>query len=172
MEQEIPADASSLIYLAKADAFDLAARVARPLLVPPSVWREAVVAGQEVGAPEVPRILVAEGQGLLQQIDLAEAEIGLAGTIASQHRLGSGESEVLAVTAIGRWAIVDEGRATRVARSRGILPISTVLLSVVGYKWGDLRADEAKEFLHRIASAIGLRTDVLLTLERELRRNT
>jgi hypothetical protein len=47
-----------------------------------------------------------------------------------------------------------------------------VLLSVVGYKWGDLRADEAKEFLHRIASAIGLRTDVLLTLERELRRNT
>lgn len=172
MEQEIPADASSLIYLAKADAFDLAARVAMPILVPPSVWREAVVAGQEVGAAEVLRIPVAERQRQLQRIDLAEPEIRLAGTVASQHSLGSGESEVLAVSAIGRWAIVDEGRATRVARSRGVLPISTVLLSVVGFRSGDLGADEAGEFLHRVASAVGLRTDVLLALERELRRNT
>ena len=172
MEQEIPADASSLIYLAKADAFHFAARVAKPILVTPSVWREAVVAGQDVGAAEVPRILVAEQQGQSRRIELAEPEIRLAGTIASQHRLGSGESEVLAVAAIGRWAIIDEGRATRVARSRGILPVSTILLAVVGYTSGDLDADEAREFLHRIARTVGVRSDVLLALEGELRRKT
>lgn len=172
MEQEIPADASSLIYLAKADAFELAGRVARPILVPPSVWREAVVAGQEVGASEVPRILVAERQGLLRCVELAESELRLAGTIATQHRLGSGESEVLAITPIGSPAIVDEGRATRVARSRGVVPISTVLLPAVGYMSGDLDLDQASDLLHRVAGAVGLRTDVLLTLERQLRRTT
>jgi predicted nucleic acid-binding protein len=170
MDQEVPADASSLIYLAKAEAFELAGRIARPILVPPSVWREAVVSGQEVGAPEVPRILAAEREGLLQRVQLAESEIRLAGTIATRHRLGSGESEVLAITPLGGWAIVDEGRATRVARSRGVVPISTVFLSVLGYMSGDLDVDEAREFLDRTASAVGLRADALLALERQLRR--
>jgi hypothetical protein len=172
MEQEVPADGSSLIYLAKADAFGLAGHVARPILVPPSVWREAVVAGQEVGALEVPRILVAEREGLLQRVELAESELRLAGTIATQHRLGSGESEVLAITAIGGRAILDEGRATRVARSRGVVPISTVFLSVVGFAAGDLDAEQAREFLRSIASVVGIRTDLSLALERQLRRTT
>jgi hypothetical protein len=171
MEQEVPADASSVIYLAKADAFGLAGHVARPILVPPSVWREAVVAGQEVGAPEVPRILVAEREGLLQRVELAESELRLAGTIATQHRLGSGESEVLAITPIGGRAILDEGRATRVARSRGVVPISTVFLPV-GFAAGDLDAEQARELLRNIASVVGIRADVSLALERQLRRTT
>jgi predicted nucleic acid-binding protein len=170
MEQEVPADASSLIYLAKADAFELAGGVARPIFVPPSVWQEAVVAGQQVGAPEVPRILVAEREGLLERVELAGSETHLAATIATQHRLGRGESEVLAITPPGGWAIVDEGRATRVARSRGITPVSTIFLAVVGHTAGDLDVNRASELLHRVAGAIGVRSDVLVALEQELRR--
>jgi hypothetical protein len=172
MDREVPADASSLIYFAKADAFELAGRVARPILVPPSVWRDAVIAGQDVGAPEVPRILLAQREELLRRVELAESELGLAGTIATQHRLGLGESEVLAIAPIGGRAILDEGRATRVARSRGVVPISTVFLPVVGFAAGDLDAEQARELLRNIASVVGIRADVSLALERQLRRTT
>ena len=170
MEREVPADASSLIYLAKADAFELAGRVVKPILVSPSVWREAVVAGEEVGAAEVPRILAAEERGVLKRIELAESESSRATGIGAQHRLGSGESEVLAVTPLGQWAIVDEGRATRVARALGLIPVSTLFLPLVGRRGGDLDLDLALELFHRIAAVIGVRSDVSLALEQELRR--
>lgn len=170
MESEVPADASSLIYLAKADAFDLAGQVVKPILAPPSVWREAVLAGEEVGAAEVPRIVLAERDGLVRRIDLSESEQRLAAAIAARNRLGSGESEVLTVAPTGALAIVDEGRATRVARSRGITPISTLFLAVIGRDTGDLDHDQAVDLLRRIAAVIGVRSDVTLALEHELQR--
>lgn len=172
MQQEVPADASSLIYLAKADAFDEAARVARPILASPSVWREAVTAGEEVGAPEVPRIRLAEEQDLLKRVELADPERLRAARIAAHHRLGAGESEVLAIASITRWAIVDEGRATRVARSLGVTPVSTLFLAIAGYEAGDLDQSQALELLRRLAAVIGARSDVTLALENELRRRT
>jgi hypothetical protein len=170
MESEVPADASSLIYLAKADAFDIAGRVMKPMLAPPSVWREAVLAGEEVGAAEVPRIVLAERQGLVRRIDLSDSEQRLATAIATQNRLGSGESEVLTVTPAGALAIVDEGRATRVARSRGITPISTLFLPIIGRDAGDLDHGQAVDLLRRVAAVIGVRSDVTLALEQELQR--
>jgi hypothetical protein len=79
---------------------------------------------------------------------------------------------VLAITPIGGRAILDEGRATRVARSRGVVPISTVFLPVVGFTAGDLDAEQARELLRDIASVVGIRADVSLALERQLRRTT
>ncbi len=172
MQKEVPADASSLIYLAKADAFDAATRVARPILAPPSVWREAVIAGGEVGAAEVPRIRLAEEQGLLERVELADSETLRAARIAAHHRLGAGESEVLAIASITGWAIVDEGRATRVARSLGVTPVSTLFLAIAGYAAGDLDQGQALELLRRVAIVLGVRSDVTLALEHELRRRT
>jgi hypothetical protein len=60
-ETGILCDASSLIYLAKADALRGAAGLFGALLAPPSVWRETVDAG--------------EGWG---QLDKAKISIGLA----------------------------------------------------------------------------------------------
>ena len=63
---EIPADASSMIYVAKANAFELLHRVFPRVDVPPAVWREAVIRGEEKGAPEVIRIRQAERRAWLQ----------------------------------------------------------------------------------------------------------
>ena len=117
-----PADASSLIYIAKADAFEEIMSCIDGIGVPPGVWHEAVDAGEEIGAAEVPRIRDAEARGFLQRLSLDEDQVALAASIASEHRLGRGESEVLALARPGTRAIVDEGRAARAARSLGIVP--------------------------------------------------
>src|SRR5712691_6075842 len=113
MDEELPADASTLIYIAKADAFQEIQRCVSTILVPSSVWREAVEEGEGIGAVEVPRIRKAEQAGSLRLAELAEAEAALAAAIAGEHRLGSGESEALALGKPIGQAIVDEGRATR-----------------------------------------------------------
>lgn len=170
MEQEVPADASSLIYLAKADAFEDASHVVRAILVPTSVWREAVAEGERIGAAEVPRIHVAADGGFLRRVELTESQDRLAGTIAAENRLGAGESEVLVLAARRKRAIVDEGRASRVARARGITPISTLFLPVVGRIAGDLDLEHAIDFLDRLAAVIGVRSDVAHEIEQRLRR--
>jgi predicted nucleic acid-binding protein len=168
MDPEVPGDASTLIYLAKSDSFHLAARCVERILVPPAVWSETVEAGERVGAPEVPRILAAGG--FLERRDLAESDVRLAAAIAAEHRLGRGESEVLALGRTTGRVIVDEGRATRVARARGITPVSTLFLPVLGIRAGDLDEDDALRFLRRLATVTGVRADVALALENEIRK--
>ena len=169
--EEAPADASTLIYIAKADAFVEVAQCVPKLLVPPAVWREAVAEGERAGAAEVPRIRAAQGLGVLERVQLSQADQRLAATIAAENRLGSGESEVLAIgSSIGR-AIVDEGRATRVARSLGVVPISTLFLPVVGRRSGRLTASDAMALLRRLAAAVATaRADVVQEIEKELQR--
>ncbi len=92
--REVPGDASTLIYLAKADAFTEASTCIRTILVTPAVWREAVEEGERIGAPEVGRIRAAQERGLLRRVALSpDAEVE-AEAIRASHRLGLGESEV------------------------------------------------------------------------------
>jgi predicted nucleic acid-binding protein len=167
--EETPADASSLIYIAKADAFDGVARV-RKLLAPPAVWREAVVDGDRVGAAEVPRIRAAEAASALERVALSASEQRLAGTIAVENRLGSGEREVLAIgLSLGR-AVIDEGRASRVGRALGIIAVSTLFLPVVGWRSGGLSRRDAIALLRRLAAVTGARSDVVQEIENEFGR--
>ena len=170
MTQEgIPGDASTLIYLAKADAFEAARRCVGTILVPPSVWREAVDQGERIGAVEVPRIRAAAEGEALRRVELTEREEVLAATIAGVDHLGVGESEVIALSSRGGWAIVDEGRAARVAEARGITVVSTLFLPVVGRRADAFGADEAIELLQRLAVVIGPRAEVVYAIEQQLR---
>jgi predicted nucleic acid-binding protein len=170
MEREgIPGDASILIYLAQADAFEAAARCVGSILVPPSVWREAGDDGERIGAVEVPRIRAAAEAGSLRRVELSEREEALAAAIAGSGRLGSGESEVIALATRGGQAIVDEGRAARVAEARGITVVSTLFLPVIGRRAGVLQEREAIDFLRRLAVVIGPRAEVVYTIEQHLR---
>lgn len=167
---ELPCDASTLIYLAKADAFAEAARCLGPLVVTPAVWREAVEEGERIGAAEVPRIREAERSGILHRVVLDEPEQQLSESIASEQRLGAGESEVLALgTTIGQ-AVIDEGRASRVAESLGITPISTLFVPLVGHRKRILSHSEALDLLRRLAIVAGARADVVFALEKGLRK--
>src|SRR5438132_3605377 len=143
----VPADVSSLIYLAKADAFEEIQHCVSRIAATVAAWREAVVEGERIGAPEVPRIRAAESCGGLVRVQLSERARAIADAIASEHRLGRGESEVLALGLEGGRAIVDEGRATRVAAALGIVPISTLFLPALGRQTGQLRLDEAIHLL-------------------------
>ena len=169
LPEECPADASSLIYLAKADAFSEAGRCLRTLLVPPTVWEESVEAGIRIGAPEVSTIRPAADRGFLRRVELSAEQETLASTIASGHRLGGGESEVLAIgTEIGS-AVVDEGRATKVAAQLGITVVSTLFLPVVGHHRGGLTERQAIAFLRRLATATGARADAVYAIETHLK---
>lgn len=169
-EAEWPADASTLIYIAKADAFDDAADCATRLLVPPSAWREAVEQGEQIGAQEVPRIRDAVESGFLHLVELGRDEEALAGTIADEHRLGLGESEVLALGRALGTVVVDEGRATRVARALGIRPISTLFLPLVGRSRGKLESTDAIALLRRLAVVTGARAETVFVIEEALRK--
>lgn len=169
VSQELPGDASTLIYLAKANAFDEARACLDAILVPPAVWRESVEAGERIGAPEVGRIKEAVEAGFLRRVELREDVEEIANRIAAEHRLGPGESEVLALASGRCRAIVDEGRAARVARSLGITAVSTLFLPVLGRQRGGLAAEDAVRLLHRLAVVAGARADAVLMIEMYLR---
>jgi predicted nucleic acid-binding protein len=166
MAKAVSADASTLIYLAKADAFAEIEQCVPTIFVPPAVWHEAVLEGERIGATEVPRIVEARA---LQRVALSPAEQSTAEAIAAEHRLGQGESEVLALGLdVGR-AIVDEGRASRVATALGVTPVSTLFLPVLGRRAGTLGCEEAVELLRRLAVVAGAGADAVFAIEESLR---
>ena len=169
--EELPGDASTLIYLAKADAFDLAFACVSTILVPPGVWQEAVHAGEALGYPDVPRIRQAEVEGWLRRVDLSADDQAAASAIATQHRLGIGESEVLALGRRASRALVDEGRAARVARALGIVAVSTLFLPLLGRRSGELDNEDAVRLLRQLAIVTGARAEVVFALEEELRKD-
>jgi len=91
---------------------------------------------------------------------------------AGRFRLGAGESEVLASARRGGEVLVDEGRATRVAESLGLVPVSTLFIPVLGVVRGQLDLPSARDLLHDLAVVTGARADVVLRLERIMRRWT
>jgi len=164
--KELPGDASTLIYLAKADAFTDARRCIERILVSPSVWREAVEDAERLSYPDVPRIRQAAEEGFLTRIDLDDAARALAGTIATEHRLGVGESEVLALGRDAGRALLDDGRAARVASALGIVPVSTLFLPVLGCRGGGLDRAAAIGFVRRLAVVTGARAETVYEIEK------
>src|SRR5213593_1516004 len=108
--EEWPVDASSLIYLAKTDAFGKVTRCVGRLLITPGAWEEAVVAGEEIGAPEVGRIRASVTAGMTRRVALLPEEEAFARTLAGSRRIGRGESEVISVGRRFGRCVVDEGR--------------------------------------------------------------
>lgn len=136
--------------------------------MPPAVWQEAVVAGQERGHEEVGQILQAEDQGVVTQVELDQSRLRRATLIRSRHALGSGESQVITLAERVGHAIVDEGRASRVAESLGIQVASTLFLPVLAVQEG-VDAGEAQAELRKLSVVVAPRADVLLAIEQRLK---
>jgi len=159
-----------LIYLAKAEAFVLAAKCVGPMDVSPAVWREAAEAWAEMDAVEVARMRVAAHDGILHRVELSEQTRRRAGDLAAGHRLGAGESEVLALAHVGDCVILDEDRATAVAKSMGLSPIRTLRIPVLGAARGTLSRTAAMEMLQRLALVSSAPSDLVKELEHLLGR--
>ena len=168
--EELPTDASCLIYLARIDGFQRAARCLDGLVVGPAVWREAVDDGEQYGYDDVYRIRHAEQDRFIRRVALDDVVSAVAGTLATAWRLGQGESETLALGRdVGR-AVVDDGRATRVATAIGIEPVSTLFLPVLGALRG-LERDEAIRFLRELAVVMSARAEAVFAVEEFIRRS-
>jgi predicted nucleic acid-binding protein len=171
MFEEPPGDASTLIYIAKAAAFEEISRCVGVLWVSPSVWRESVDAGLRVGAPEVERITDAEARGLVKRLDLSRSVEARALKIAADYGLGRGESEVLAIGEdLREGVVIDEGRGTRVANALGIRSTSTLFLPVIGARRSKLGVEEAVSLLRRLASPAGASAAAVFAIEQAIRR--
>jgi predicted nucleic acid-binding protein len=168
---ELPADASCLIYLAKIDGFALAARCLSALVVAPAVWREAVEDGERLGYADAVNITEAHEAGFLARIELDESSTAFAGQLAATWRLGQGEGETLAIgSRIGR-VVVDDGRAARVAHTLGIEPVSTLFLPALGAV-RELDAASALTFARDLAVVMNARAEALIAVEEFIRRST
>lgn len=167
--EKLPADASCLIYLARTDAFSLAATCVAGLLVTPAVWRETVEDGERYGYADAARIRTAEDEGFLSRVDLDDHQQVLAARIAGHWRLGQGESEALALASgIGR-AIVDDGRASRAATTIGVEPVSTLFLPALGAVRG-MPQQDAITFLRGLAVVMSARAEAVFAVEEFIRR--
>jgi len=160
-------DASSVIYLAKADALAEAHALVGDLLVPPAVWREVnTVEGREQRDQE--RIRSAHDAGSIQLMELDSTVARRAIQIGKRRRTGPGESQVIAAAHGGDLILMDDRRAARVARSMGLIPMRTISLPVLSSRRGLIAPTEALELLRRLARVIGERADVLMRLEADI----
>jgi predicted nucleic acid-binding protein len=168
-ERGVPSDATTLIYLAKAGAFNVVAACGMTILAPPAVWREAVEAGEAAGYADAARIREAERRGLITRIGLTSEQEARASATASSQRLGEGEAEALAIPEPGEWVLVDDGRAARVATALGLVPISTLFLPVLAARRARFARDEAIAALRAIAVAANARAEAVIELEAWIR---
>jgi predicted nucleic acid-binding protein len=167
--EDVPCDAPTLIYLAKADAFDeLLPHCAMRLVVTPGVWREAVEDGEAAGYADASVIREAEMAGHVTRVELSQSEAQRASTIASAHRLGQGESETLAIATPDGHVLVDDGRASRVALAMGYVPMSTLFLPLLAVQRRSLAGRRGKGVLRRIAQAANARAEAVIDLERRI----
>ena len=164
--EDVPSDATTLIYLAKADAFELAPACAMRLIATPAVWREAVEDGEDAGYADASLIRDAEKSGHVLRVALSQSESLAASRIASTHRLGQGESETLAIVTPDGRVLVDDGRATRVALALGYVAISTLFLPLLAVQLGGLETSHAKAVLRRLAQVASARAEAVIELER------
>ena len=165
----IPADATCLIYLAKIDGFDRAASCVDSLLVSPAVWREAVVDGARLGYTDAERIQRAETTGVITRRDLDTATEKRAANLSATWRLGHGESETLAIGMDIGQAIIDDGRASRVATTIGVEPVSTLFLPVLGVRRG-MQPTVASDLLRELAIVASAKAETVFVVEEFLRR--
>ena len=162
------ADTSPLIHLAKAGALEEARSIVGVIAVVPAVWREAVESGEHKGAPDSAAIRRARTDGCLRTVSLDGAERKAAGILARRHRLGGGESEVLAVALRSQWILMDDGRARRVAEHLGFAPVSTISLPVLGRNLRLLERNQARALLSRLGKVVGVRADTLAEFESKI----
>ena len=161
-------DASTVIYLAKADALAQAYVLAGGLLVPPAVWGEAVNVTEGRRQLDQQRIRSARDAGWIRVVSLSPSTARRAGQIGQQRRIGPGESQLLALARKGSFVLMDDRRASRVARSMRVIPMRTIAIPVLGMRRGLIAPSEALELLRRLAGIIGERADVVMRLEADI----
>ena len=169
-EHGVPADTSTLIYLAKADLFREVPSCFGTIVVPDAVWTEAVEAGERVGRTDPSRIRTAAAQGWLRKAAPEARTMMAAHDIATRYGLGRGESQVIAVASTSVEVMLDDRRAIRVASSMGLRPVRTIRIPELGCARGCWSVSAGLAMLRKLSVIVAVRADTLSLLERAIRR--
>jgi len=108
-------DSSPLITLAKLERVDLLASLYGQVLVSPAVWHEAVTMGRAIGALDAGFLEGLERKGAIRRVALKAKERTTSQGLHAAGRLGSGESEVLAIARERKGLAVMDDKSARVA---------------------------------------------------------
>jgi len=158
-------DAGPLISLAKLNQLPLLKHLYKRITIPEAVYTEAVEQGLFYGYPDAPLIaaFVRElGEGCV--LEPSSWPEGL-----EDANLGRGEKETIALACeLGAEALIDDGRARRVAREYGLRTRGTLGILARAYKLGLI----SKEALAELLNVIELREDIWIRPElcEELRK--
>jgi predicted nucleic acid-binding protein len=163
----IIADASPLIYFAKMDQLGFLHQVLGPVGISPAVFRETVVAGQELGLKDAERIAAAIKAGSIVRISLGEDEARLAQSLQqSDPRLGPGECETIACAIHRRLkAILHDKKARRVAANYKVRTMQGMDILFLALLRGYVSLAGFKSLLRELATLTGM--DPATLFERE-----
>jgi predicted nucleic acid-binding protein len=167
----IVSDASPLIILAKANRIRLLPQLYETVAVPPSVWREAVEAGDR--RPET-HLLEEASQSWLRVKGLPSKAVRVSSTLRRATPLGSGEADAIALAeALDTAVLMDDSIAVDVARMRGLTTRWTTSVVLEAHAKGILSAREATAGVEDLVrSGLWIRQDVLLSILEFLRERS
>jgi predicted nucleic acid-binding protein len=154
------ADASSLIVLAKVNALHTLHAVYGVVAITDTVFREAVLVGQQLGKSDAWIIETALVRGLLTRISLTVEEEVLAQSYHSSNpSLDLGECESIALAESRSVPLIIEDRkAKALAKARDIVYTIVQMVPFWGYIDGKVSCAQCLELMERIAMTMD--TDV------------
>jgi predicted nucleic acid-binding protein len=160
-------DASSLIVLARVEALGTLHQIYNTTALPPAVFEEVVVAGEQLGKNDAWVVKAAMDKGWVVPITLAPEEEQIVKSLRQQYRaLGLGECQALACAEKRHWLLlVEERKARVVARARGIRYSIIQVLPLQGYLDGKLPEGICLDLMDKIAGEMGADLAVLHALK-------
>ncbi len=160
-------DASSLIILARVEELENLHKIYGTTAVPPAVYDEVVVAGEQLGKNDAWLVKAALEKGWLSKIELSQTEEQIVQSLRQQYRvLGLGERQALACAEARRWLVlIEEHKARVVARTRGVNYTLIQLMPLHGYVEGKISDIVCLDLMNKIASEMGTDLVVLTALE-------
>jgi len=160
------ADASPLIYTAKANCLPILIRVLGTIGLTPAVYHEAIIVGQKRGYPDAICLEQAIVDKKLLRLELTPAEQKLARALLVSSGLGPGECETVAVGETrGLPVVLHDKKARHLAMVRGVETTQLPNILLVGLIRGRVNLAEFERTADRLAVVMGMDAAALLELK-------
>lgn len=159
----IVADATPLLHLARAGHMDLLPKLYERVLVPTSVWEEAVGQGEPRSESQVLRDA---SRTWLEVRSLSAHERRASESFLRGAPVGRGEADAIALAeALRTPVLMDDRVAVDLARMRGVETRWTTSVVLQAHRRGILDRKAARRALEDlVASGLWIRQDVLLRI--------
>lgn len=144
----VVSNAGPLVALSKLGQLGLVLKLYTEIIIPREVYKEVVVNGTRLGAPDAFSVkrIVDSGHILVEDVTLSEQDHQLIGAI------DVGEIQVIALAKEKEsdWVLIDNEHARKAARLQGLPIKGTIGILVEGYKKSFLNLEEFQFLVEEI----------------------